>query len=68
MSDPLSPAPTVLIKLGSLAVHIDEYLSPDGHDLDKSAIDGILADPEIKVWLEAMDGRAFLPAKRSDDA
>lgn len=60
----LQPAATTLIKLGSLAVHVEEMLSPGGHALDKSAIEGLLADEEVRTWLEAMDDMAFLPVKR----
>lgn len=60
----LAPALTVLIKLGSLAVHIEELLSPYGHSFDRSAIESLLTDPELKEWLVKMDKLAFLPKKR----
>jgi len=62
--DPLAPAASLLIKLGSIAVHADEYLSPGGHPLDKVALDGLLRDPEVVAWRKAMDAMAFLPVKR----
>lgn len=64
MSDPLKPSTTVLIKLGSIAVHVEEMLSPKGHEFDRHALDTVLNDPEIKEWLKAMDKLAFLPLKR----
>jgi hypothetical protein len=64
MSDPLKPAATVLIKLGSLAVHADELLSPKGHDFDRVALKQLLADPEVVAWLAEMGKMAFLPVKR----
>jgi hypothetical protein len=63
-NDPLKPSLTLLVKLGSLAVHIEEMLSPGGHAFDKNAIDQILNDPEVKEWLKDMDDMAFLPKKR----
>lgn len=62
--DTLKPPVTVLMKLGSLAVHVEELLSPDGHEFDKAVIDALLQDEELKIWLEEMDEMAFLPKKR----
>jgi hypothetical protein len=45
-------------------VHADEFLSPDGHPFDKRAFDGLINDPEIKEWIEAMNEMALLPRKR----
>lgn len=55
---------TVLIKLGSIAIHAEEMMSPTGHEFDRIALNGLLNDPEIKTWLAAMDRLAFLPKKR----
>lgn len=62
--NPLTPPATLLIKLGSLAVHVDEYLSPGGHQFDRTVIEGLIADTEVKEWLVLMDKLAFLPKKR----
>lgn len=62
--DPLKPNATVLIKLGSIAVHVDEMLSAKGHDFDRHALDTVLYDAEITEWLKAMDKLSFLPLKR----
>lgn len=59
-----NPTLGVLIKLGSIAVHADELLSPDGHIFDKSAIQSLLNDPEVKEWIAAGTKLAFLPVKR----
>lgn len=64
MSDPLKPSATLLIKLGSLVVHADEFHSSDGHKFDKVAFDQLLKDPEVVAWMQAMDKMAFLPKKR----
>lgn len=63
-ADPLNPQPSLLVKLGSIAVHAEEYLSPKGHDFDRVALDQLLADPEVQVWRAQMDKLAMLPRKR----
>jgi hypothetical protein len=60
----LHPDPTVLVKLGSIAVHISEALSEKGHPLDAYALKSLIEDPEIKEWLKGMDKLAMLPVKR----
>jgi hypothetical protein len=62
--DPLKPSITLLSKLGSIVVHLDEVTSPDGHAFDKAALDQLLVDPEVKAWVEAMHSLALLPKKR----
>jgi hypothetical protein len=62
--DPLKPTPQLLVKLGSLIVHADEFLSPGGHQFDKDVFIFGLADPEVNAWLDAMTAKAFLPRKR----
>lgn len=52
----------LLIKLGSLVVHADELLSPDGRQADRIAIEGLLSDPEVIAWIKGMG--AMLPLKR----
>jgi hypothetical protein len=64
MSDPLKPSPQVLIALGSLVMHYEEYMSPKGHPNDKDAIDTLRNQPEVKEWFDQMDKMAFLPVKR----
>ncbi len=60
----MQPKMSILVKLGSLAVHVDELLSPQGHTFDKEAIKSLLDDPELNEWLAAMDAMSFLPKKR----
>ena len=60
----LAPPITVLVKLGSIAVHVEEMLSADGHAFDRIALQGLLADPEIVEWLAGMDRMAMVPEKR----
>lgn len=60
----LNPDMTLLIKLGSIAVHVDEMLSPRGHEFDRVALQSLLEDPEVKVWIDEMDKLALVPKKR----
>ncbi len=53
----------LLIALGSLIVHHEEYLETN-HPIDKVAIDSIRNQPEVKDWFDDMNSAAFLPLKR----
>lgn len=64
MNDVLHPAASLLVKLGSILVHAEELLSPDGHHFDRIALQQLMQDPEVAEWLKAMDAMAFLPKKR----
>lgn len=63
--NPLQPTASLLCKLGSVAVHVQEFLSPGGHSFDKDAALSALSDPEVQQWLKAMDDLAFLPKMRT---
>jgi len=64
MNDPLKPKLDVLIKLGSIAVHVDEAISLKGHAFDVIALEGLLKDKDIINWIKEMDKMALLPKKR----
>lgn len=64
MSDPFTPNPGLLAKLGSIAVHAEEMISPAGHIYDKAALETVLVDPEVTEWLDDMRAMAMLPVKR----
>ena len=64
IKSPLEPSPSLLCKLGSIAVHAEEMLSPIGHAFDKSALESLLQDVEVQLWLKRMDFLALLPKKR----
>lgn len=55
---------SLLCKLGSIAVHTEELLSPDGHEFDRAALASLMTDPEVVTWLAEMQKAAFLPVKR----
>lgn len=60
----MKPPIGILVKLGSIAIHAEELLSPKGHDFDRVALQSLLDDPEVKEWLAVMDKMSFLPKKR----
>ncbi len=64
MSDPLQPAVTLLVKLGSIAVHADEPASPGGHAFGHTALQGLAQDAEAAAWLKQMDKLAFRLKRR----
>ena len=64
MSNPLKPSLSLLTKLGSIAVHVEEMLSPHGHAVDVSALQALQDDPEVIEWRAGMDILALLPKKR----
>lgn len=64
-ADPLKHGPSLslLVKLGSIVVHADEYLSPSAHVFDLEALRVGLRDPEVQEWIKDMG--ALLPVKRN---
>ena len=63
--NPLQPTASLLCKLGSIVVHVDEMFSVTGHHFDKEALDGLLADTEVCEWLVAMAKTGMVPVRRT---
>jgi len=63
-TDPLKPSLALLVKIGSALVHADEFMSPKGHELDKTAYDDLMRDAEVKTWLSDLTAKGYLPVKR----
>lgn len=61
----LTPSPALLAKLGSIIVHADEAASVHGHEFDRVAFRALLADPEVREWIEHMETLAMVPVKRN---
>lgn len=61
----MKPSPALLCKLGSIAVHAEELISPEGHHFDRVALQTLMSDAEVREWLSAMDAAAMLPKKRN---
>ena len=57
--------PSLLAKLGSIAVHAEEMVSTDGHHFDRIALDQLLKDSEVREWLQLMDDLSMIPKKRN---
>ena len=72
MANPIDNLPlSLLVKLGSIAVHAEEFLSgiappPSGSpaSYDLAALRTVLGDREVVAWLEGMGKMALLPVKR----
>lgn len=64
MNNVLKPSASILTKLGSLYIHIEETISNKGHSFDIESIKGILADEELQEWIKGMDKLALIPKKR----
>jgi hypothetical protein len=60
-TDPLQPSLALLCKLGSIAVHVEEMLSPAGHAFDRIALETVL-DEEVRTWIKNMG--VYMPRKR----
>lgn len=65
ITDPTKPALSLLVKLGSIAVHVSELHGPDGRHIDRMLVDQFLNDIEIKIWIKQMG--VMLPLKRTKD-
>jgi hypothetical protein len=63
-NDPLKPSAILLIKLGSIAVHLDEMIETKFQDVafDLPALQTVF-DDEVKDWIKNMG--PLLPLKRS---
>lgn len=64
MNETEKPGLALLVKLASIAVHVEEMLSPSGHYFDRGALQGLLDDSEVRIWLAEMGKKGFLPVKR----
>lgn len=62
--DPLKPSLDVLVKLGSVIIHAEEAVSPEGRPVDIQEFQQLLKEPEVAGWLKAMADMAFLPRMR----
>ena len=64
MVDVFAPPLSLLCKLGSIVVHVEEGAGEDGHAYDWAAIRSLLADREVQGWIEGMRNKALVPVKR----
>lgn len=58
------PSVSLLTKLGTIIVHLEEMLNHTGHPYDLVTLTSLYADPEIQEWRKAMEKQSLLPLKR----
>lgn len=63
MSTPMKPNQGLLMKLGSIIVHLEEYIETDIHT-DLKAAQSLISDAEVVTWLKEMTAKGLLPVKR----
>ena len=63
MSTPMKPNQGLLMKLGSIIVHLEEYFETDIHT-DLKAAQSLISDAEVVTWLREMTAKGLLPVKR----
>ena len=63
MSTPMKPNQGLLMKLGSIIVHLEEYIETDIHT-DLKATQSLISDAEVVTWLKEMTAKGLLPVKR----
>lgn len=64
MSDPLTPSVSLLANLASIVVHVSEYDSDDGREIDLKAATTLAGDGEVLAWVSLMVEAALAPQKR----
>ncbi len=62
--DCLTPSSSILVKLASIVEYSDAVLEPGGRWMDRSMLDELITDPEVKDWLKQMDAMSLIPKKR----
>lgn len=63
--DSYAPPVSLLAKLASIVVHVDEGADSGGHQYDWIALRSLLADGEVQQWVESMTAKGLAPAKRA---
>ena len=53
-------------KLGSILVHVEEWLSAEGHPFDRTVLEALLKDEEVVEWLNQLRAMAMIPLKRRE--
>jgi len=60
----LNPPSWTLVKLGSIIVHYQEFLSDSGHSVDKNTAEILLKNEDVREWFKKMNELGMLPLKR----
>lgn len=64
MSDPFKIEASLAAKVGSILVHVEEGRGTDGHHFDWTAVDTLLAQPDVREWIASLQKIALVPVKR----
>jgi hypothetical protein len=59
------PALSLLVKLGGLLIHAEEFMEPGGSPLDLVEFKQGMKDADVQNWIREGVGMALLPLKRS---
>ena len=62
--NPMKPEPALLAKLGSIAIHSEEMLSDKGHGFDRTALESLLKDYDVSIWLAEMDKLSYVTQEK----
>lgn len=54
----------LLLKLASIVIHYEEWTSKQSDPVDKTAIDSLRQDPEVRAFLDNPSNAVFFPVKR----
>jgi hypothetical protein len=63
--NPTVPSLPVLMKLGSIVVHAQEFFSAYSHPADRIALEVLLGDEEVVEWLKQMAAMSLVPLRRN---
>jgi len=55
---------SLFVKLASIAVHAEELISDNGHIVDRSALQTLLSDKEVREMFDNEEYKPLLPLKR----
>ena len=59
------PDLVILMKLASVFVHVEEFLEPCGHEFDQIALQQLINDSDLRMWIEGMQDLGLAPVRRS---
>lgn len=59
-----TPSYSLIAKVGSILVHVEEATGDDGHEFDWATIRQLLADREVQEWLDGLRRHALVPVQR----
>lgn len=64
LDEAIKPNLSLLMKLGSLIVHYEEFQSEKRHEFDLVAIETLRNDLEVREWFAVMSKNGMVSVKR----